>query len=96
MIAGLVEGWHSQVAWGNPRGIDIDARRDSEQWIIEVKGPGARQPMGVNYFIGIFGETLLRMDDPGAKYSIAFPDFPKHRGLWDRLPGLAKFEHRFR
>jgi hypothetical protein len=84
------DGWHSEIAWGNARGIDIDARRKSDRWIIEVKGPGSRQPMRVNYFIGILGETLQRMDDPKAKYSIAFPDLPQYRGLWERLPALAK------
>ena len=84
------QGWGSEIAWGNARGIDIDARRQSERWIIEVKGPGSRQPMRVNYFIGILGETLQRMDDPKAKYSIAFPDLPQYRSLWGRLPSLAK------
>lgn len=84
------EGWHSAIAWGNARGIDIDARREADRWIIEVKGPGSRQPMRVNYFIGILGETLQRMDDPRARYSIALPDLPQYRRLWDRLPALAK------
>jgi hypothetical protein len=84
------DGWETKIAWGNDRGIDIDARRGSERWIIEVKGPGSRQPMRVNYFIGILGETLQRMSDPGASYSIAFPDVEQYRRLWKRLPQLAK------
>lgn len=84
------EGWDTEVAWRHTRGIDIDAKRRSERWIIEVKGPGSRQPMRVNYFIGILGETLQRMDDRGATYSIALPDLAQYRGLWDRLPKLAK------
>lgn len=84
------DGWKPTVAWGNTRGIDIEATRGPESWVIEVKGPGSRQPMRVNYFIGILGETLQRMDDPNARYSIAFPDLPQYRGLWDRLPELAK------
>lgn len=84
------QGWESKVAWGNARGIDIDARRGAERWIIEVKGPGSRQPMRVNYFVGILGETLQRMDDANARYSIVFPDLPQYRGLWQRLPALAK------
>ena len=83
-------GWESKVAWGKERGIDIDATKGLSRWIIEVKGPGSRQPMRVNYFIGILGETLQRMEDPNAKYSIAFPDLPQYRGLWARLPVLAK------
>ena len=57
-----------------------------------VRGASTRpkQPMRVNYFIGILGETLQRMDDPDARYSIAFPDMRQYRGLWERLPQLAK------
>jgi len=84
------DGWKTTVAWGNARGIDIEATRGKERWVIEVKGPGSRQPMRVNYFIGILGETLQRMDDPDARYSIAFPDLQQYRGLWERLPSLAK------
>lgn len=83
-------GWRTQIAWGNTRGIDIDARHGTKRWVIEVKGPGSRQPMRVNYFIGILGETLQRMDDPTAFYSIAFPDLTQYRRLWERLPSLAK------
>lgn len=35
-------------------------------------------------------ETLQRIDDPQARYSIALPDLPQFRGLWERLPSLAK------
>ncbi len=84
------DGWTTDVAWGRAQGIDIDAKRGNERWIIEVKGPGSRSPMRVNYFLGILGETLQRMDDPNAKYTIALPDLNQYRGLWDRLPALAK------
>ena len=84
------DGWITDVAWGRAPGIDIDAKRGNDRWIIEVKGPGSRSPMRVNYFLGILGETLQRMDDPNAKYTIALPDLNQYRGLWDRLPALAK------
>lgn len=84
------DGWECEIAWGRERGIDIDASREDERWIIEVKGIGSRQAMRVNYFIGMLGETLQRMDDPDAMYSIAMPDVPQFRGLWNRLPELAK------
>ena len=84
------DGWTTQIAWGKKSGIDIDARRGQERWIIEVKGPGSRSAMRVNYFLGILGETLQRMDDPNARYSIALPDLKQYRGLWERLPRLAK------
>jgi hypothetical protein len=83
-------GWKVKVAWGFVRGIDIDAERDGKRWIIEAKGGGSRPEMRVNYFIAMLGETLQRMSDPAAKYSIALPDMPQFRGLWNRLPELAK------
>ena len=83
-------GWATRIAWGMARGIDIEAARDGKRWLIEVKGLGSRQPMRVNYFLAILGETLQRMADEDAKYSIALPDVPQFRGLWSRLPELAK------
>lgn len=91
-VAGWLErdGWTVVVRWGHERGIDIEATRDGERWVIEAKGSGSLQPMRVNYFISMLGETLQRMDDPSARYSIALPDMTQYRGLWDRLPRLAK------
>lgn len=83
-------GWHTTIAWGRNRGIDIVAIRDNTRWVIEVKGIGSRSEMRVNYFIGILGEILQRMDDPNAKYSIALPNVSQFRGLWQRLPHVAK------
>ena len=83
-------GWDIKVAWGHQQGIDIDAERNGERWIIEVKGPGSRQPMRVNYFISILGETLQRMNDSNARYSIALPDIQQYRRLWNKFPQLAK------
>lgn len=83
-------GWSTQVAWGRTPGIDIDARRGGSRRVIEVKGPGSRPQMRVNYFLGILGETLQRMSDSDAEYYVALPDLPQFRGLWDRLPKLAK------
>ena len=84
-------GWRTEIAWGKERGVDIEAvGRDGQRWLIEVKGCGSRQPMRVNYFVAVLGESLQRMDDPNARYSIAFPDMAQFHGLWDRLPQLAK------
>ena len=83
-------GWTVDIAWGRARGIDIDAVRGDERWIIEVKGCGSLSAMRVNYFLGVLGETLQRMDDPTARYSIALPDMKQFRGLWERLPDVAK------
>lgn len=84
------EGWNVKTAWGYTRGVDIDARRGVERWLIEIKGPGSRNEMRNNYFIGILGEMLQRMDDPNARYTIVFPDIEKFRRLWNDLPELAK------
>lgn len=84
------DGWDVQTAWGHKRGVDIDAKRGNERWLIEVKGPGAHSQARVNYFLGILGETLRRMDDASARYSIALPDMKQYRDLWHSLPKLAK------
>ena len=84
------DGWKTDIAWGKTPGIDLVATRGSERWVIEVKGIGSRPQMRVNYFLAILGETLQRMDDPRAKYSIALPDVQQFRRLWQRLPQLAK------
>jgi hypothetical protein len=83
-------GWSTDIAWGRARGIDIEAKRGSERWVIEVKGIGSRPEMRVNYFIAMLGEVLQRMTDEDARYSIAIPDVAQFRGLWARLPDLAK------
>lgn len=85
-----VEGWTVSTAWSHAPGVDIEARRGNDRWLIEVKGPGSRPQMRMNYFLSILGELLQRMDDPAARYSIALPDLPQYRGLWERLPTLAK------
>lgn len=84
------QGWTVEIAWAKTRGIDLHARRGKERWIIEAKGSGSLDAMRVNYFLGVLGETLQRMDDPEAAYSIAVPDVKQFRNLWARLPLLAK------
>ncbi|HWA18068.1 MAG TPA: hypothetical protein VG757_03670 [Devosia sp.] len=86
----VADGWSTTVRWGRDRGIDIFAQRGEESWIVEAKGSGSLQPMRVNYFLSMLGETLQRMVSEEARYSIALPDFPQFRGLWKRLPALAK------
>ncbi len=85
-----VEGWRATVVWQKERGIDIEAFKEGQRWIIEAKGRGSRDQMCVNYFMAILGETLQRMNDPQAKYSIALPDHRQFRNLWTRLPEVAK------
>lgn len=83
-------GWKGTVAWGCSPGLDIRAERGGERWLIEAKGSGSPPAMRVDYFLAILGEILQRMDDPSARYSIALPNHRQFRGLWVRLPHLAK------
>ena len=83
-------GWVPTIAWGQTHGIDIEAKRGSERWVIEVKGSGSSPQMRNNSFLSILGGIVQRMDDPTAKYSIALPDRQQFRDLWGRLPMLAK------
>jgi hypothetical protein len=84
------EGWSVAVECGADPGADIEAGRGSERWVIEAKGSGSRNEMRSNHFLSVLGETLRRMDDPQASYSIALPDMRKFRNLWARFPALAK------
>lgn len=84
------QGWETSVAWGKKPGVDILGTKNGNFWAIEVKGIGSRNAMRVNYFLAILGETLQRMKDENAKYSIALPDIQQYRNLWSRLPVLAK------
>ncbi len=83
-------GWNPQVAWGSARGIDVEAKRSTDRWIIEVKVLESSSSMIVNSFISVLGEILQRMNDQHCKYSIALPDSEPFRRLWERLPALAK------
>lgn len=86
----IARGWQVEPAWGKTKGVDIEATQDDKRWMIEVKGRGSRSQMRRNYFLTILGQTLQRMDDPDARYSIALPDLQQYRNLWQRLPVLAK------
>jgi len=86
----IAQEWKIKIAWGCEHGVDVDATKENNRWMIEVKGQGSRDAMRVNYFLGILGEMLQRMEDPNAKYSIALPDIQQFRNLWRKLPFLAK------
>lgn len=83
-------GWTVEVRWGRDRGIDIEARRSGERWVIEAKGEAPTDQMGGNYFLGALGELLQRMSEEGTRYAIALPETRRYRGLIDRLPILAR------
>jgi Restriction endonuclease len=85
-------GYEVKVAWDRTRGIDVDARHpDGTRHVIEAKAEtGTSGAQQVNYFVGMLGELLQRMDDEGASYGIALPLNRQYRGLVDRLPRLAR------
>jgi hypothetical protein len=83
-------GWQPDIAWGKCHGIDIEAKRGNECWIIQVSNINPLRPLIVSAFLAVLGEILQRMDDPHCKYSIALPDLEQFRRLWSRLPHLAK------
>ena len=84
-------GFDVAVAWGRVRGIDIDARHSDGRYVVEAKAEvGKNGPQQVNYFLGMLGELVQRMDDAQASYGIVLPDNRQYRGLLDRLPALAK------
>jgi hypothetical protein len=82
--------WTCKIAWGNTHGIDIDAQKDTQRWIIEAKGQGSSTQERGNYFLAALGELLQRMDAEKAKYSLAFPAMVRYKDLWDKLPSLVK------
>jgi len=83
-------GWRCDVKYGNSRGIDIEAKKGPDRWIIEVKGYSPNDVQNRNSFLYVLGDLLMKMDDRSAKYSLALPDVPQYRRLWEGLPRLAK------
>ncbi len=84
------EGWEPDISWGANHGIDIEARRRSVRWMIEVNVPELPDVRVVEAFVSALGKLLQRMHDPGSKYSIAVPDSEPFHRLWERLPVLVK------
>jgi hypothetical protein len=84
------QGFEVAVAWGRDPGIDIEARRGVERWVIEAKGTGGYDQMSRNYFFGVIGSLLQRMTDEHAHYALAMPDVPPFINLVDRFPELAR------
>jgi hypothetical protein len=83
-------GWDHEISWDISHGVDIEAKRGKNRWIIQVKGAESLHPVVVNNFLLVLGEIFQRMDDPNSKYSVALPDEEPFHRLWKRLPGLAK------
>jgi len=84
------KGFDVAVAWGHDQGIDIEAKRGVERWVIEAKGTGGYDQMSRNYFFGVIGSLLQRMTDEHAHYALAMPDVPPFINLVARFPELAR------
>ena len=84
------QGWNAKIAWGSTHGIDIEANRGQDRWIIEVKGWENLEDTMANSFAMVLGKILQRMDEPWTKYSIALLDTEQYRRLWKRLSALVK------
>jgi hypothetical protein len=84
------QGFEVAVAWGHDPGIDIEAQRGVERWVIEAKGTGGYDQMSRNYFFGVIGSLLQRMTDERAHYALAMPDVPPFINLVARFPELAR------
>lgn len=84
------QGFDVSVKWGHDLGIDVDARRGGERWIVEANGTGGYDQMSRNYFFGVIGSLLQRMADEGAHYALAMPDVPPSINLVQRFPELAR------
>lgn len=78
------------MAWGHDAGIDIEAQRGVERWVIEAKGTGGYDQMSRNYFFGVIGSLLQRMTDEHAHYALAMPDVPPFINLVARFPEIAR------
>ena len=83
-------GWTTETSLSAGHGIDIEASRGNDRWVIQVKGTSAFRSMIVNNFLSALGEIFQRMDDSKCKYSVALPDTEQFGRLWERLPLLAK------
>jgi hypothetical protein len=83
------QGWTFKVP-SSDRGIDIEAKKGTQRWVIEIKGVDSVNHEIIDSFVSILGKTLQRMKQEKCKYSVALPDMKPFRRLWERLPSLAK------
>jgi len=84
-------GYTVTVGKKRERGADMRATREGLGLIIEAKGEGSRNEMFNNYFIGILGELLQRMNETAAEYGIALPAHRKYARLIEELSDNVRF-----
>ena len=78
--------WHAEVHWGHDRGIDIEAVRGNERFVLEAKGEGISNPARSVKFDGALGELIRRMNASEVRYGLALPAHRQFIGLVARLP----------
>lgn len=86
----ISQGWSLVLERSTNRGIDIEAKRNWERWVIRAMVWQPSPKMIAIAFASTLGETLQRMQYPTCKYSVALPDTEPFRRLWHRLPPAAK------
>ncbi|MBE3603993.1 hypothetical protein IMX07_10195 [bacterium] len=85
-------GWNVVRANHRGPGFDIEARQGLNRWFIEAKGDyHGDEPNNRMNFNQALGFVLNNRQYPDAKYSVAFPDIPFYRRLWQRSPQAGRF-----
>lgn len=79
-------GWHVEVHFGHIQGIDIEALRGDERFVLEAKGEGSQSAARAVNFDSALGELLRRMNSASARYGLALPAHRQFVGLVSRLP----------
>jgi hypothetical protein len=85
------EGYAVTVASGRAPGVDIEATRTDppDHLLLEAKGEDSLGTQQTIESVGALGELIQLMAHPDARYGLALPDNPHHRGLVAGLPGPA-------
>jgi hypothetical protein len=84
------KAWNPESVFCSATPVEIEAKRGTDRWIIEVYDSESLNPAIANAFVSALGRALQKMSDPSCKYSVAFPDSKPFHRLWGRLPALAK------
>jgi len=90
------QSWNVLRAQHTGPGFDIKAEKNGCYWLIEAKGEPitneeADLPNQRLYFNFALGYVLNNYRDTTAKYSIALPDIPGYRGLWNNAPAGGRY-----
>lgn len=85
------QGWNVLRARHRGPGFDIEAESRGGRWFIEAKGDAlGDRPNQVLNFETALGQIVRHGQDPEAKYSVAFPDIPHYRNLWQNARPVGR------